>query len=100
MSLRALVLLCLIPVSATAADPVVPVTVCEVLGNLAAHEGKEVAVLGRYSFRKDGRWIGEQVCDAAATAPPILWLNEDSTGGPRPPGNFEVDAPALNRKFA
>jgi hypothetical protein len=99
MDLRALALLFLIPVPAAAADPVVPLTVCEVLTNLPAHEGKEVAVLGRYSFRKDGRWIGEQACDPAAPSPPLLWLTEDSVTAPRPPGNFELDATTLNRKF-
>jgi len=98
MCLRALVLLCCIPVAAIAADAIKPVTVCEVLTDLAAHEGKEAAVLGRFSFRKDGRWIGEQECPGVAT--PALWLTEDSAGGPKPPGDFELDATALNRKFA
>jgi len=30
----------------------------------------------------------------------MLWLTEDSAGGPKPPGDFELDASALNRKFA
>jgi hypothetical protein len=87
-------------VVAQAADPIVPVTVCEVLADPAAHEGKDIAVLGRYSFRKDGRWIGEQACSSASSAVPLLWLSEDSTGGPKPPDDFELDAVALNRKFA
>jgi hypothetical protein len=85
---------------ASAADPVAPVTVCEVLSNLSAMEGKEVAVLGRYSFRKDGRWMAEQSCDAAGGSVPILWLSEDTAAGPKPPGNYELDAALLNRKFA
>src|SRR5437667_10248435 len=100
MDLRALAVLCLIPLSAAASDPVVPLTVCEVLANLPAHEGKDVAVLGRYSFRRDGRWIGEQACEAATTAPPLLWLTEDAVEGPKPPGNFEFDVAVLNKKFA
>ena len=99
MSLRALALFCLLSVSALGAGPVAPVTVCEILGDLAAHDGKEVAVLGRYSFRKDGRWIAEQACGPSATAPPILWLTEDSASAPRPPGNFELDAATLNQKL-
>jgi hypothetical protein len=59
-----------------------------------------VAVLGRYSFRHEGRWIGEQSCDPAVTVPPMLWLTEDSTDGPKPPPHFEFDAAALNKKFA
>jgi hypothetical protein len=89
---------------AVAADPPIPtVTVCEVLADLPAHEGKDVAVLGRFSFRRDGRWIGEQSCPVAngpATAPPLLWLTEDSAEGPKPPENFEFDSALLNKKFA
>ena len=63
----------LLAVFAVAADPPIPpVTVCEILSDLAAHDGKDVAVLGRYSFRRDGRWLGEQACESAATAPPVL----------------------------
>jgi hypothetical protein len=84
-----------------AADPALtPVTVCEILADLHAHEGKDFAVLGRFSFRRDGRWIGEQACDPAVAAPPMLWLDEDSTGGPKPPADFELVAAVLNKKFA
>jgi hypothetical protein len=100
MSFRALVLLCVISLPAFAVDPIAPVTVCEVLSDLAKYDGKDVAILGRYSFRKDGRWIGEQVCEAHEVASPLLWLTEDSAGAPKPPGQFELDAAALNRRFA
>jgi hypothetical protein len=87
--------------SVTAADPPVrPVTVCEITADLAAHDGKEAAVLGRYSFRRDGSWIGEDSCDPAGKLPPKLWLTEDSASAPKPPGDFELDVPSLNRKFA
>ena len=90
---------------ALAADPpLVPLTVCEVLRDLPSYEGKSVAVVGRYSFRENGRWMGAQVCDAGSPvpggAPPLLWLVEDSGDGPKPPGDFELGAVALNRKFA
>jgi hypothetical protein len=85
---------------ARAADPVTPITVCEVLANLPAHEGKDAAILGRYSFRRDGRWMGEETCRAGASGPAVLWLTEDGAAGPKLPGNFEIDAAVLNRKFA
>jgi hypothetical protein len=100
MSLRSLLLVLLAVPPLQAAGPMPPVTVCDVLAKLPAYEGKEVAVLGRYSFRKDGRWVSEQSCDGPAATPPVLWLVEDSGAGPRPPDDFELDAPALNRKFA
>jgi hypothetical protein len=87
-----------------AEPPLVPLTVCEVLHDLASNEGKTVAVLGRYSFRENGRWMGEQACDTGSAGPegtpPLLWLMEDSNDGPKPPGSFELDAVALTRKLA
>lgn len=99
--------------------PVVPVSVCEVLRDLPAHTGKAIAVLGRYSFRENGRWLGEQTCEAPAAAvstastaapasasaastrpSPALWLVENGADGPRQPGNFELDAAAVRRKLA
>jgi len=90
---------------ALAADPpLVPSGVCEVLHDLPSYEGKSVAVVGRYSFRDNGRWMGEQACDPGSPGPggtpPLLWLVEDSTDGPKPPGDFELDAVALHRKLA
>ena len=85
---------------AIAADPPIPpLTVCEVLADLPAHEGKDLAVLGRFSFRHDGRWIGEQSCEPATTAPPLLWLIEDPYDGPKPPADLAFDADVLNKKF-
>src|SRR5947199_5742815 len=87
---RTLALALLMAFSAIAADsPITPVTVCEIIADLAAHEGKDMAVLGRYSFRHDGRWIGENSCDPAGPVAPMLWLTEDSAAAPKPPGNFE-----------
>jgi len=86
---------------AMAADPpITPLTVCEVLSDLPAHDGKDMAVLGRYSFRANGRWIGEQSCESSPSTAPLLWLAEDGREGPKPPEDFELDARALDRKFA
>src|ERR1019366_5591264 len=82
---RSLSLALLVTAFAVAADPPIPpVTVCEIVADLPAHEGKDVAVLGRYSFRRDGRWIGEQSCEPASAVPPVLWLTEDAADGPKP----------------
>lgn len=80
--------------------PIVPHTVCEILKNLQGFETGPVAVLGRYSFREQGIWLGEQACDSAGVNPPLLWLVEDTKDGPKPPVDFELDGVALNQKFA
>lgn len=86
---------------ACAADPQLsPVGVCEVLRHLTSWENKSAAIVGRYSFRPTGRWVGEQVCDPAAADPPQLWIVEDDKGGPRPPERFELDAAAVRLKLA
>ena len=96
-----LVAILFVAVSAPCADaPIVPQTVCEVLHDLGQHDGNPVAALGRYSYRQDGRWLGEQSCPGDQATPPVLWLTEDTKDGPKPPVNFELDAAALTRKFA
>ena len=86
---------------AKAADaPLIPVSVCEVVRDLASEDGKSAAVLGRYSFRANGRWIAEQACSPATDALPELRLLEDLKDGPKPPGNFEIDGVELRKKFA
>ncbi len=97
VSVVASVLVCLTARSANA--PIVPHSVCEILHDLGKYDGSAVAALGRYSFRQDGRWLGEQACDGQAPNPSLLWLDEDGNDGPKPPGDFELDGSALNQKF-
>src|SRR5215472_3886334 len=80
--------------------PVIPMTVCEILSQLPLYDGKPVAVVGRYSFREKGRWLSEQACASTPPSDPTLWLVEDTSDGPHPPGNFALDAMALDRKLA
>ncbi len=90
----------LVCLAAPGAEPaLVPFTVCEILHDKPAYEGKAIAVLGRYSFRQDGRWIAEQACESPSPDPPLLWLTEDAKDGPRPPNDFELDGAAVNRKL-
>ena len=93
----AAVLLC--SALATADAPLVPLTVCEILYDLPAQNGKTVVAIARYSFRPNGRWISEQACNPASDAPPLLWLTEDAAGAPKPPADFALDAAVLRRKF-
>ena len=99
LRLRPAVWFLLIAMAAPCADrPVVPYTVCEILGDLSKFQASPVAALGRYSFREQGRWLSEQACEGSSL-PPMLFLNEDGKEGPPTPGSFEIDAATLNRKF-
>lgn len=92
-------------IAAPAADNgLQPLTVCEVLKDIPAHDGKVIAVLGRYSFRRDGRSINQEVCGAkpAAGEPPApnsIRLMDDSKSGPKPPEVFALDGVAVSRKL-
>ncbi len=86
--------------AAPADAPLEPVSACEVLRDLPSYEGKNTAVFGRYSYRSNGRWIGEQACAPPISGPPELWLMEDTKDGPRPPDDFEIDGAQIHRKFA
>ncbi|HEY1342155.1 MAG TPA: hypothetical protein VGF59_31825 [Bryobacteraceae bacterium] len=90
-------LLCAVALPAEA--PLVPFTVCEVLRDLPAHEDKDLAIIGRYSFRSTGRSMSEQSCDPALEITPQLPLVEEKDA-PKPPENLELDGNALRRKFA
>jgi hypothetical protein len=78
---------------------IVPLTVCEIVRDLGMYQDKPVAVLGRYSFRQNGRFLAEQSCEQPGSDPK-LWLVEDTKDGPRPPNDFELDASVLERKWA
>lgn len=89
----------MLAVSAAAEAPIVPERVCDVLRDLEAHQGKPAAIVGRYSFRQDGRWLGEQACEDLPGMPPLLELTEDGGSGPKPPADFALDGTVLNRKL-
>jgi len=81
-----------------------PVTVCEVLQDLSAYDGKVVAMVGRFSFRQNGRWLGEQNCDRKLVIgeqewPSTLWVVYDPASAPKPPAVLAVDGVLLAQKL-
>jgi hypothetical protein len=80
-----------------------PVTVCEVLQDLQAYDGKVVAVVGRFSSRQTGRWLGEQKCGHKFVTgdqewPNAFWVTYDPATAPKPPAVLAVNAPLLAEK--
>jgi hypothetical protein len=88
-----------------AAEPALqPVTVCEVMQDLSAYDGKVVAVVGRFSSRQAGRWLGEQKCGRKLVAggqewPNAFWVAYDAASAPEPPSVLAVDAALLAQKL-
>jgi hypothetical protein len=102
LAILLLTLVC--PLVEGAGPPLQPVTVCEVLQDLSAYDGKVVAVVGRFSYRQAGRWLGEQKCDRMFVAgarewPNALWVAYDPDEAPKPPAVLAVDAPMLAAKL-
>src|SRR5690242_8384640 len=50
-----------------------PVRVCEVLKDLPAWRGKTAAIVGRYSFRTNGRFLSEDGCESKLTSGSFVW---------------------------
>ena len=92
------------PISLAAENSLRPVTVCEVLTDIAHYDGKVVAVVGRFSLRESGRWMSEEGCgvkpaDQAAERKNLLWMVEDSKTGPKRPEVLEIDGAAVFGKL-
>jgi hypothetical protein len=101
----AILLLTLVCPLVNGAEPALqPVTVCDVMQDLSAYEGKVVAVVGRFSYRQAGRWLGEQKCGRKLIVgdqewPNALWVTYDPAGAPKPPAVLAVDAVLLAQKL-
>ena len=92
------------PLVAGGEPPLRPVTVCEVLQDLAAYDGKVIAVVGRFSYRQAGRWLGEQKCGRKFIAgdqewPNSFWVVYDPVSAATPPAVLSVDAALLAQKL-
>src|SRR5579883_2612021 len=95
-----LALALLVPLHAEDAT-VNPVRVCDVLKDLPAFEGKVAAVVGRYSFRSNGRYVSEEACDDAKPSenhsPRMLHIAFDTKLAPKTPDHLEIDAAAVQK---
>lgn len=94
---------CLLSGAAFGAEPssTEPVRICEILENPTLFAGKTVLLVGRYSYREKGLFLGEAVCGSGqnekASALEVVY---DVKTAPKTPDNFSVDAAALKRKLA
>jgi hypothetical protein len=100
-----LVLLAIVPPASMVGEaPLEPVTVCEVLKDSKLYDGRVVALLGRYSYRTEGRWIGEDTCkipenSTNTPSPEIIWLSYAPDSAPRMVSGYTVDGAAVAQKI-
>jgi hypothetical protein len=82
-----------------------PVTVCELLANPMAYNGKNVALLGRADNSNfDGSWVSQDNCTTKVITDGYIWPNQVAAGasgsGPAPPlGILVLDPDGLSRKL-
>lgn len=50
-----------------------PVPVCEILADLKSFNGKQVAVIGRWTSTMEGLWLGEDKCNRTLRTNDHLW---------------------------
>jgi hypothetical protein len=87
-----------------AAEPALdPVPVCQAVANWKEYDGKEVALLGRYSFRETGRqkgrWLDQEACDGKQERGAVKLALEANTA-PKPPDQVAIDPHSLETKLA
>jgi hypothetical protein len=71
------------------ASTVPPVRVCGILQDLASYTDKVVAVVGRYSYRHEGRFLSEENCGSGGS---ILPVSFDRKLAPKTPEHLEIEA--------
>ena len=81
--------------SKPAEAPLKPVTVCEILASPQQFNGKDLAVLGRFSFTDEGWWLAEDGCGTKLVTEGykwgnLIWLDCRHEAAPDPPSGFLV----------
>jgi hypothetical protein len=84
--------------------PVHPVRVCELLRDPSAWRGKDVAVIGRFSYRESGRYMSEEACESPAAVGGTVSVNSlrlslDAKNAPKLPDSFDIDSTAAGREL-
>jgi hypothetical protein len=72
--------------------------------NPAVWRGKTVAVVARYSFRENGRFLSEEGCENRPASGSFVWpaamlVRLDASSGPKLPEGFDIDATATTRQL-
>jgi hypothetical protein len=87
-----------------AAEPPLPVVrVCEILRDVPSYDGKVVAVVGRFSFREEGRFLTEKTCDSTKNegqpGRATILVLYDSKSAPKPPHDLYFDRSLVDKQL-
>jgi len=88
---------------AAAEDSLPVVRVCDILRDLPSYHGKVVAVVGRFSFRQEGRFLSEKACDSTKREggpdPAVILVAYDSKSAPKPTPNLYFDRSLIDKEL-
>ena len=83
--------------------PLPVVRVCDILRDLPSYHGKNVAIVGRFSYRDEGRFVSEKTCDSikseARTDPAAILVLYDSKSAPKPPHDLYFDRNLVDKQL-
>lgn len=106
MRIQNLVLLCAVLIvwmpAFVRAQPVSvePITVCEAVKNLQKLAGKPFGIVGRLSFRSEGKWLSQDDCKGApGNGEARITLLYDTAEAPRVKTGWEVRGSAMSEKL-
>jgi hypothetical protein len=81
-------------VGADEPETIQPVRVCTVLQDPDSYAGKIVAVVGRFSFRHEGRFLSEENCGNNGSVLPVAF---DQKLAPKTPEHLEIPAGVVTK---
>ena len=98
------VMVCLSGAGLYAAEDSLPVLrVCEILHDLPSYDGKVVAVVGRFSYREEGRFLSEKTCDSIKSEghpdPAAMLVVYDSKSAPKPARDLYFDRSLVDKEL-
>ena len=86
-----------------AEDSLPVVRVCEILRDLPSYNGKVVAVVGRFSYREEGKFLSEKKCDSMKSEghpdPAALLVVYDSKSAPKPARDLYFDRSLVDKEL-
>jgi len=97
-------MVCLTGAGLHAAEDSLPVVrVCDVLRDLPSYYGKVAAVVGRFSYREEGKFLSEKTCDSMKSEghadPAAILVVYDAKSAPKPARDLYFDRSLIDKEL-